>query len=152
MGLHTRVPRTRKRSVGLDKTTTHRSRGPLGASSQAQVADLTAALKAHDLRSQENRDHASGTRPSWTVSGALSPHGGLNLRSALLPPIPVLPRLPKLVRVDCETTVPGPFSLKAHIMIDISDDTNVVRRRAEVTCVVRRRHWSAGSSEWQMTN
>jgi len=28
-------------------------------------------------------------------------------------------------------------------MIDISDDTNVVRRRAEVTRVVRRRHWSA---------
>jgi transposase len=27
-------------------------------------------------------------------------------------------------------------------MIDISDDTNVVRRRAEVTRVVRRRHWS----------
>ena len=29
-----------------------------------------------------------------------------------------------------------------HIMIDISDDTNVVWRRAEVTGVVRRRHWS----------
>lgn len=27
-------------------------------------------------------------------------------------------------------------------MVDISDDTNVVRRRAEVTRVVRRRHWS----------
>jgi transposase len=27
-------------------------------------------------------------------------------------------------------------------MIDISDDTNVVRRGAEVTRVVRRRHWS----------
>jgi transposase len=29
-----------------------------------------------------------------------------------------------------------------HIMVDISDDTNVIRRRAEVTGVVRRRHWS----------
>ena len=27
-------------------------------------------------------------------------------------------------------------------MVDISDDTNVVRRRAEVTGVVRRRRWS----------
>ena len=27
-------------------------------------------------------------------------------------------------------------------MVDISDDTNVSRRRAEVTRVVRRRHWS----------
>lgn len=27
-------------------------------------------------------------------------------------------------------------------MVDISDDTNVVRRRVEVTRVVRRRHWS----------
>lgn len=27
-------------------------------------------------------------------------------------------------------------------MVDISDDTNVVRRRAEVTTVVRRRRWS----------
>jgi transposase len=27
-------------------------------------------------------------------------------------------------------------------MVDISDDTNVVRRRTEVTRVVRRRHWS----------
>jgi transposase len=27
-------------------------------------------------------------------------------------------------------------------MVDISDDTNVVWRRAEVTSVVRRRHWS----------
>jgi len=27
-------------------------------------------------------------------------------------------------------------------MVDISDDTNVVRRRAEVTSVVRRRRWS----------
>jgi transposase-like protein len=27
-------------------------------------------------------------------------------------------------------------------MVDISDDTNVIRRRAEVTSVVRRRHWS----------
>ena len=26
--------------------------------------------------------------------------------------------------------------------VDISDDTNVIRRRAEVTGVVRRRHWS----------
>jgi len=31
---------------------------------------------------------------------------------------------------------------RVHIMVDISDDTNVVRRRAEVTRVVRRRHWS----------
>ena len=31
-----------------------------------------------------------------------------------------------------------------HIMVDISDDTNVVRRRAEVTSVVRRRRWSDG--------
>lgn len=31
-----------------------------------------------------------------------------------------------------------------HIMVDISDDTNVVRRRTEVTRVVRRRHWSGG--------
>jgi transposase len=29
-----------------------------------------------------------------------------------------------------------------HIMVDISDDTNIVRRRAEVTSVVRRRRWS----------
>jgi transposase len=29
-------------------------------------------------------------------------------------------------------------------MVDISDDTNVVRRRAEVTSVVRRRRWSDG--------
>ena len=29
-----------------------------------------------------------------------------------------------------------------HIMVYISDDTNVIRRRAEVTGVVRRRHWS----------
>ena len=29
-----------------------------------------------------------------------------------------------------------------HIMVDISDDTNVVRRRAEITSVVRRRRWS----------
>jgi transposase len=28
-----------------------------------------------------------------------------------------------------------------HIMVDISDDTNVVRRRAEITSVVRRRRW-----------
>jgi len=27
-------------------------------------------------------------------------------------------------------------------MVDISDDTNIVRRRAEVTSVVRRRRWS----------
>lgn len=27
-------------------------------------------------------------------------------------------------------------------MVDISDDTNVVLRRAEITSVVRRRHWS----------
>jgi transposase len=31
---------------------------------------------------------------------------------------------------------------RVHIMVDISDDTDVVRRRAEVTSVVRRRHWS----------
>jgi transposase len=29
-------------------------------------------------------------------------------------------------------------------MVDISDDTKVVRRRAEVTSVVRRRRWSDG--------
>jgi transposase len=29
-----------------------------------------------------------------------------------------------------------------HIMVDISDDTKIVRRRAEVTGVVRRRRWS----------
>ena len=29
-----------------------------------------------------------------------------------------------------------------HIMVDISCDTNIVRRRAEVTSVVRRRRWS----------
>ena len=31
---------------------------------------------------------------------------------------------------------------RVHIMVDINDDTNVIRRRAEVTRVVRRRHWS----------
>jgi transposase len=31
---------------------------------------------------------------------------------------------------------------RVHIMIDISDDTKIVRRRAEVTGVVRRRRWS----------
>src|SRR5271155_5475127 len=31
---------------------------------------------------------------------------------------------------------------RVHIMVDISDDTKVVRRRAEVTGVVRRRRWS----------
>ena len=29
-----------------------------------------------------------------------------------------------------------------HIMVDISDDTQIVRRHAEVTGVVRRRRWS----------
>jgi hypothetical protein len=28
-----------------------------------------------------------------------------------------------------------------HIIVDISDDTKIVRRRAEVTGVVRRRRW-----------
>ena len=31
---------------------------------------------------------------------------------------------------------------RVHIMVDISDDTKIVRRRAEVTGVVRRRRWS----------
>ena len=31
---------------------------------------------------------------------------------------------------------------RVHIMVDISDDTNVVSRRGEVTRVVRRRRWS----------
>jgi transposase len=31
---------------------------------------------------------------------------------------------------------------REHIMVDISDDTKIVRRRAEVTGVVRRRHWN----------
>jgi hypothetical protein len=30
---------------------------------------------------------------------------------------------------------------RVHIMVDISDDTKIVRRRAEVTGVVRRRRW-----------
>jgi SRSO17 transposase len=33
-------------------------------------------------------------------------------------------------------------SVYVHIMVDISDDTNVVLRRAEVTRVVRRRRWN----------
>jgi hypothetical protein len=33
---------------------------------------------------------------------------------------------------------------RVHIMVDISDDTNIIQRRAEVTGVVRRRRWSAG--------
>lgn len=32
--------------------------------------------------------------------------------------------------------------IRVHIMVDISDDTNVVRRRAEVIRVSRRRRWS----------
>jgi transposase len=31
---------------------------------------------------------------------------------------------------------------RVHIMVDISDDTKIVRRHAEVTGVVRRRRWS----------
>jgi transposase len=31
---------------------------------------------------------------------------------------------------------------RVHIMVDISDDTKIVRRRGEVTGVVRRRRWS----------
>jgi transposase len=31
---------------------------------------------------------------------------------------------------------------RVHVMVDISDDTKVVRRRVEVTGVVRRRRWS----------
>ena len=31
---------------------------------------------------------------------------------------------------------------RVHIMVDISDDTQIVRRRAEVTGAVRRRRWS----------
>jgi len=31
---------------------------------------------------------------------------------------------------------------RVHIMVDISDDTKIIRRRAEVTGVVRRRRWS----------
>ena len=31
---------------------------------------------------------------------------------------------------------------RAHIMVDISDDTPIVRRHAEVMGVVRRRRWS----------
>ena len=31
---------------------------------------------------------------------------------------------------------------RVHIMVDISDDTKIVRRRAEVTGFVRRRRWS----------
>jgi transposase len=31
---------------------------------------------------------------------------------------------------------------RVHIMVDISDDTKIVRRRAEVTGVVRRRRWN----------
>ena len=31
---------------------------------------------------------------------------------------------------------------RVHIMVDISDDTEIVRRRAQVTGVVRRRRWS----------
>ena len=31
---------------------------------------------------------------------------------------------------------------RVHIMVDISDDTKIIRRRAEVTGVVRRRRWN----------
>jgi transposase-like protein len=31
---------------------------------------------------------------------------------------------------------------RVHIMVNISDDTKIVRRRGEVTGVVRRRQWS----------
>jgi len=33
---------------------------------------------------------------------------------------------------------------RVHIMVDISDDTQIVRRHAEVTGVVRRRRWNDG--------
>ena len=32
---------------------------------------------------------------------------------------------------------------RVHIMVDISDDTEIVRRHVEVTGVIRRRRWSA---------
>ena len=31
---------------------------------------------------------------------------------------------------------------RVHIMVDISDDTKIVQRRAEITGVVRRRRWN----------
>ena len=47
---------------------------------------------------------------------------------------------------DCAAGVRPGDSLeiadRVHIMVDISDDTKIVRRRAEVTGVVRRRRWS----------
>ena len=39
---------------------------------------------------------------------------------------------------------------RVHIMVDISDDIKIVRRRAEVTGVVRRRRWSDEEKGRQM--
>jgi transposase len=47
---------------------------------------------------------------------------------------------------ECDAGVHDRDSLwiadRVHIMVDINDDTKIVRRRAEVTGVVRRRRWS----------
>jgi hypothetical protein len=42
---------------------------------------------------------------------------------------------------DCERCTIATVLDRVHMMVDISDDTKVVRHRAEVTGMVRRRRW-----------
>ena len=53
----------------------------------------------------------------------------------------LLPHIAELGRVVHDRDSLG-IEDRVHIMVDISDDTKIVQRRAEITGVVRRRRWN----------